>query len=358
MSCELCQPVRYRSLIERDAPTGTILIADDHPDTRCILHDLLAPLGHRLICAHDGAEAYAQALRHQPDLILLDVNMPRLDGLEVCRRLRATVQLAEVPILMLTALADRRDRLNGLAAGADDFLIKPFDVDELLARVRTIMRLNRYRLLHQARRHSVEVALQSATLLSDAYDQTLRGWVKALELRDEETEAHSQRVTALTLNLARFAGISGGDLLHIERGALLHDIGKLGIPDAILLKPGPLEPHERQVIEQHPLHAHAWLAPIHFLRPALAIPYSHHEKWDGSGYPQGLRRDEIPLAARLFAVVDVWDALTSNRPYRCAVPLDQAQALIQAGRGTHFDPEIVDLFLGNVVNPSLNGAAW
>jgi hypothetical protein len=181
--------------------------------------------------------------------------------------------------------------------------------------------------------------------LVQAYDATLAGWSYALELRDGETRGHTERVTALTLKLAEACGISGEELTHIRRGALLHDIGKLGVPDAILLKPGPLTAAEWEVMRLHPVYAYQWLQPIAFLRPALAIPYCHHERWDGSGYPRGLRGAQIPLAARIFAVADVWDALRSERPYHPPWPADEVKAYIETQAGRMFDPEIVALFL-------------
>lgn len=181
--------------------------------------------------------------------------------------------------------------------------------------------------------------------LEEAYQATLEGWVSALDMRDKETEGHTQRVTILTQRLARFMGVSGDDLIHITRGALLHDIGKMAIPDSILLKPGPLTEEERELIKQHPRFAYEMLKRIEFLHPALDIPYCHHEKWDGSGYPRGLKGEEIPLAARIFPVVDVWDALTSDRPYRKGMPLDEVKERIRADAGRHFDPQVVEAFL-------------
>ena len=178
-----------------------------------------------------------------------------------------------------------------------------------------------------------------------AYDTTLEGWSQALDLRDEETEGHTQRVTEMALRLARRMGVSDGDLLHIRRGALLHDIGKMGIPDAILLKPGPLTDEEWEIMRKHPVYAYELLSPIAFLRPALDIPYCHHEKWDGTGYPRGLKGEQIPLAARIFAVVDVWDALRSDRPYRKAWPADKVRAYIRSLAGSHFDPKVVEAYL-------------
>jgi putative nucleotidyltransferase with HDIG domain len=181
--------------------------------------------------------------------------------------------------------------------------------------------------------------------LEEAYQATLEGWVSALDMRDKETEGHTQRVTVLTQRLAKTMGVEGEQLVHITRGALLHDIGKMAIPDSILLKPGPLTDEERELIKQHPIYAYDMLKRIDFLLPAIDIPYCHHEKWDGSGYPRGLKGEEIPFAARIFPVVDVWDALTSNRPYREGLPQDEVRARIQADSGRHFDPHVVDVFL-------------
>ena len=181
--------------------------------------------------------------------------------------------------------------------------------------------------------------------LQIAYEATLQGWVQALDLRDKETEGHTQRVTALTQELARSIGIQENELVHIKRGALLHDIGKMGIPDGILLKPGSLTQSERELIMQHPSLAYEMLNQIEFLKPAIDIPHCHHEKWDGSGYPRNLRGDEIPFAARIFTVVDVWDALTSDRPYRGPMEPVEVRQYIREGAGSHFDPQVVEAFL-------------
>jgi HD-GYP domain-containing protein (c-di-GMP phosphodiesterase class II) len=188
--------------------------------------------------------------------------------------------------------------------------------------------------------------LQRANLeLSLAYDRTIEGWSRALDMRDRETEGHTQRVTEMTMRVGRMAGINEPELVHVRRGALLHDIGKMGVPDAVLLKPGPLTNDEWMVMRLHPVFAVELLSPIEYLRPALDIPYCHHEKWDGSGYPRGLKGDQIPLAARLFAVVDVWDALRSDRPYRRGWSNEKVREHILEGSGTHFDPKAVELFL-------------
>jgi putative nucleotidyltransferase with HDIG domain len=188
--------------------------------------------------------------------------------------------------------------------------------------------------------------LQKAnTELRNAYDATLKGWAYTLELRDKETEGHTQRVTALTLKLAKNLGVEGEELEHIERGALLHDIGKMAIPDYILLKRGDLDLSERKFMELHPEFAKDLLEKIEYLQPSIDIPYCHHEKWDGSGYPRNLRGEEIPFAARIFAVVDVWDALTSYRHYRDPIEPEQVREIIRAESGKHFDPQVVEAFL-------------
>ena len=188
---------------------------------------------------------------------------------------------------------------------------------------------------------------QAAVAIENAatYQSTLEGWVRALDLRDKETEGHTKRVTQLTEVLARKMEVDNDSLVHIQRGALLHDIGKMAIPDGILLKPAALTPEERAIIQKHPIYAFEMLSPIHFLHPALDIPYCHHEKWDGTGYPRGLSGEEIPLAARIFAVIDVWDALVSDRPYRRGLDPADVKEKIREGAGKHFDPHVVNAFL-------------
>ena len=196
-----------------------------------------------------------------------------------------------------------------------------------------------------ASKQQEEQLKQAHTELALAYDSTIEGWAQALEMRDMETEGHCQRVTELTLQIARELGVSEAYLVHYRRGTFLHDIGKMAIPDSILFKPGPLTTAEWGIMRLHPVYAHKLLSEIKFLTPAIDIPYSHHEKWDGSGYPLGLVGEEIPLAARVFAVVDVWDALTSDRPYRPAWTGEAALAYIVDQSGKHFDPQVVNIFL-------------
>jgi PAS domain S-box-containing protein len=195
-------------------------------------------------------------------------------------------------------------------------------------------------------RKKAEKELQDAHHnLQEAYERTIEGWVRALDLRDRETEGHTQRVSELTLKVARIIGFSEDELVHIRRGALLHDMGKMAIPDEILQKPGPLNEAEWEKMRHHPIYAYEMLSPISYLHPALEIPFFHHERWDGSGYPRGLKGEEIPLPARLFAIIDVWDALCSDRPYRKKLPRNEVITYLRENAGVLFDPKLTHVFL-------------
>jgi putative two-component system response regulator len=321
--------------------TSTILIVDDEPAGRDTLEAILAGEDYQLVMAENGFQALERTYELLPDVILLDVMMPGMTGFEVCQVIRRDVRVAETPIIMITALDDRSSLLRGLEAGADDFITKPFDRFELRARMLGITRLNRYRKLLTERANIEEAHQQLLT----AYEATIEGWSHAMDLRDKETEGHTQRVTEMTLKLAQTMGMNDEQMVHVRRGALLHDMGKLGVPDQILLKPGHLTTEEWVIMREHPKYAYEMLEKVTYLQPALDIPYCHHEKWDGSGYPRGLKGEEIPLAARLFAIVDVWDALISDRPYRPAWNREKALAYIQEQSGKHFDPHVVEAFL-------------
>ena len=311
-----------------------ILIVDDEPSGRRALESLLLGQGYGLAFASNGSEGLSLAKRLEPDLIVLDVMMPGMDGLEYLRVVRDNPRLAEIPIILVTALDDRSSRLAGLEAGADDYIVKPFDRIELRTRIRTIIRLNRFRKLQQA-----------LSLLQDAYEATLQGWVRAVDLREHELEGHSQRVAEMTVRLARALRFEPDELVHIHRGALLHDIGKIAIPDSILRKAGPLSESEWEIMRRHPEYARSMLEPIAYLRPSLQIPYCHHERWDGKGYPRGLKGEEIPRAARIFTAVDVWDALISDRPYRLRWEGERVRSYLKENAGVIFDPEVVTTFL-------------
>ncbi|HEX9331682.1 MAG TPA: HD domain-containing phosphohydrolase [Anaerolineales bacterium] len=317
-----------------------VLIVDDEYIGRETLQSVLEGEGYELEMAENGMQAIEKAKKLLPDVILLDVMMPGMTGYEVCQRIRNDPEIAEIPIIILTALDDRESLLNALKAGADDFISKPFDRYELRARLLGITRLNRYQKLIQERAKLQEANIQLLT----AYEATIEGWSHAMDLRDKETEGHSRRVTELTVKLARTFDVSDDEIMHLRRGALLHDMGKLGIPDSILHKPDKLTEEEWVIMRKHPQLAYDMLYPVEYLRPALIIPLNHHEKWDGTGYPNGLKGKAIPIAARLFAIIDVWDALTSDRPYRHAWSEAEALAYIREQSSKHFDPQVVDLF--------------
>lgn len=324
--------------------TSTVLIVDDEYSGRQTLESVLDGDGYNIEMAENGFEALEKVRAIQPDVILLDIMMPGMTGFEVCEKIRSDPHVAEIPIIVLTALDDRDSLLNALKAGADDFITKPFDRYELRARLLGITKLNRYRKLVQERSN-----LQDAhSKLLQAYEATIEGWSHAMDLRDRETEGHSERVTELTVEMAKAMNMDEDELTQIRRGALLHDMGKLGIPDHILHKPGSLTDEEWDVMKKHPQHAYNMLFPVEYLRPALDIPHCHHEKWDGTGYPRGLRGEEIPIAARIFAVADVWDALTSDRPYRSAWTKEKALEYIREQSGKHFDPKIAEMFINHI----------
>ena len=270
----------------------------------------------------------------EPDLILLDVMMPGMDGLEYLRVIRGNPRLAEIPLILVTALDDRSSRLAGLEAGADAYIIKPFDRIELRTQIRTIIRLNRFRKLQQA-----------LSLLQDAYPATLEGWVRAVDLREHELEGHSRRVAEMTVRLA----LGGADRArragsHPPRSpAPRHRQDRHPRFDSS--KAGPLSESEWEIMRRHPEYARSMLEPIAYLRPALQIPYCHHERWDGKGYPRGLKGEEIPRAARIFTAVDVWDALISDRSYRLGWEGERVRSYLRENAGVIFDPEVVTTFL-------------
>ncbi len=231
------------------------------------------------------------------------------------------------PIMSLVSAAKK------VASGDYKVKVEPTSRDELA-------------LLSNTFNQMIESVSDSRLKILNSYDITLEGWSKALELRDQETSGHSQRVSNLMAKMMDALGIDEETRVNYQRGVLLHDIGKMGIPDRILNKPGPLDENEKQIMRRHPVLAYEMLKEIEFLKPALAIPYSHHEYWDGNGYPLGLKGKEIPLEARIFAIVDVWDAITSDRPYRNAMSIDKAKETIRMESGTHLDPELVEIFLG------------
>lgn len=334
-----------------------ILIIDDSIDGKSQIERHLSGENVLVEVAHDAFEGLSAAEQFPPDLLLVDIANSTLDMYAIVYTVRKSVKLQELPIVMITGLADVDMRIRAFQAGADDVIQKPYHQAELKAIVRNVMKLNRFRKLAD-QRHQLERML---THLENSYDATIEGWMKALDLRDQETEGHSLRVAEFTVLLAREMGVHGDHLLNIRRGALLHDIGKLAIPDSILKKPGALTPEERQLINKHPMFAHEMLYAIEYLRPCLDIPVYHHEKWDGTGYPFRLKEDHIPFSARLFSVIDVWDALSFNRPYRKAIEQGEVREYIASQSGIHFDPMVCESFLQlltKIGDPTSHATRW
>jgi putative two-component system response regulator len=307
---------------------GRIVIADDLPASLELFERLLAQDGHTVLRARDGEEALQLAASENPDLVLVDVMMPKLNGFEVCRRLKANPATRLVPVVLITALQETADRVHGINAGADDFLSKPVNAPELRARVHSLLRIKRY---------TDDLDSAEATVLSLA---------RTIEARDQYTDGHCRRLASYALGFGRSLGLADVELAALVRGGVLHDIGKVGIPDAILLKTGPLTEAERHVMEQHTVIGDRLCSSLRSLRAVRPIVRHHHEHFDGSGYPDGLRGDEIPFVAQVMSVVDVFDALTTTRPYRNPMTLAGAcQALEEeAARGWR-DPVLVNAFV-------------
>ena len=331
--------------------THTILVVDDDPASRELLTKLLCAEGYDVRTAAGGIEGLTMAASVPPDLVLLDVLMPGMNGYEVCRQIRTDPLLQETPVVLITSLSDANARLRGIEAGADDFVSKPFDLSELRARVRNITQLNRYRKLVTQRAEFQRLLAEA----ENACDLLLENWARTLERRGVETAGHSRRVAALAVELAGELKVPAEELIAVRRGAILHDIGESVIADEVLLKPTALSEDEWATVRRHPLYAGELLGSIAILRPALAISFHHHERWDGSGYPNGTKGQDIPLSARLFAVVDVWDALCAQRPYRRAWPREKARAYLLVQAGLLFDPQVVAAFMNVLSRVSPEG---
>jgi len=280
-----------------------------------------------------------------------DIVMPEMDGLTLLENVRA--HNSDVPVIMVTAMHDISTALEAIRRGAYDYILKPFEKDQLYLSVRRALEHRRLLLENRNYQRNLERLVMERTAqlsqalgeLEQSYDYTLEALGGALDMKDAETEGHCQRVTAFTVAIAKTMGVEGEELRKIARGAFLHDIGKMGIPDSILRKPGPLTDDERAVMRKHCEIGHAVLTKIPFLNEPAEIVLSHQERFDGKGYPRGLRGEEIPLGARIFAVADTLDAMISDRPYRKALPLSVAREEIKTHAGTQFDPKVVDVFL-------------
>jgi putative two-component system response regulator len=307
----------------------TILVVDDIPMNGDLLKEMLASRGYRTIAVENAAAAEAEIRREAPDLILLDVVMPGKSGYELCRELKEDSKTRLIPIVMITGLTDREDRLRGIEAGADDFLIKPISPEELFARVSSLLKLKEFT-------DELETA-----------DSVLCTLGLSVEARDPYTEGHCERLAQNATDLGRFLGIEEESVVALRRGGYLHDLGKIAVPDEILKKGSDLTPAEWAIMKQHPVTGETICRPLRSLRLVLPIIRHHHEHSDGSGYPDGLREAEIPLLPRILQVVDIYDALRTARPYKPALAHEHAAVTMRnEARSGLWDGELVAEFFG------------
>ena len=307
------------------APICTVLVVDDVESNARLFERLLSRDGHRVLSARDGAEALAVVSREHPDLIVMDVMMPTLDGFETCRLLKQDPSTRLVPVVLVTALQDSRDRIRGLEVGADDFISKPVNSAELTARVRSLLRIKRY------------------TDELDSAESVILSLALTIEARDSTTDGHCQRLARYAVSLGQEIGLPADEIPELAKGGFLHDIGKVGIPDSVLLKPSALTPDEFALMKQHTIIGDRLCGELRSLRHVRPIVRHHHERLDGSGYPDGLRGSAITVPAQIMGVVDVFDALTTVRPYKGALPAERAyeELTAEAERGWR-DRELVD----------------
>ena len=335
-----------------------VLVVDDEPAIRDLLCESLLQEGFHCEGASNGQEALDQLHRRQYALVLSDIDMPSMDGVRLLQGIKEAHP--DVEVVMITGVVDVEVALRAMRMGASDYLTKPFNLEEVrltvekaLEKRRLVLENREYQrdLESKVAERTVELVLKRREIeqlfekLQVSYETTLEALAAALDTRDTETQGHSRRVSEYTAVIASRMGVKDPELTEIKRGALLHDVGKIGIPDAVLRKPGKLTAEEWEEMKRHPEIGYRILSGIKFLEPSLPIVIAHQERFDGSGYPNGLKREEIPLGARIFAVVDTLDAMTSDRPYRKALPYEDARAEIVRNSGIQFDPDVVRVFL-------------
>ena len=311
----------------KTTPLGTILIADDNQSARDMLEMMLRTHGYRVLAVADGPQALAVLQQERVDMALIDVIMPGQTGFAVCRTAKDRPETRLTPIVLITGLGRVEDRIRGIEAGADDFLNKPIRKEELLARVKSLVRMKR-----------ITDELESA-------ETVVFTLAASIEAKDPYTEGHCDRLSRYSVALGERLGLSQEDCTALRRGGVVHDIGKVAVPERVLLKPGPLDAHERRLMEGHPILGERICAPLKSFRHVLPIIRWHHERQDGSGYPDHLKANEIPLIARVLQTVDIYDALTTDRPYRKALPSERAFAILrdEVRRGW-WDGRLVDEF--------------
>lgn len=338
-----------------------VLVVDDQEDVARALEHALQGFGYHVEMARDGLEALAK-LRLNVDLVFLDAEMPGMDGFEVARRVRDDPEFGDLPIIMVTGLSGTRDRLRAVETGINDFIAKPFDLTELRVRTASLLKMKEAADALKQYRMELELAVAQRTIdlrraldemveaqrtTYDAHLDTIKRLVRAAEYRDRETGSHIERIGGYCALLGRILGLSPREVELLRYASPMHDVGKIGVPDAILLKRGRLDDAEWAVMRRHPAIGAGILhgAPSDVLQMGETIALSHHERWDGIGYPSGLAGEAIPLAARICAVADVFDALTTNRPYRSALPNHTVFEMMAAERARQFDPQVLDAFL-------------
>jgi len=332
-------------------PAEHILVVDDEEAIREVVSTLLESQGYNCTPAANGLIAANHLKTHSPDLVLSDMVMPEMDGLKLLEWIRNHDK--DIPVIMVTAMHDLSTALDAIRCGAYDYILKPFEKDQLYMSVRRALEHRQLLLENRNYQRNLEKLVDEQTArirgtlqqLESSYDDTLEALGGALDLKDAETEGHCKRVTAFTLAIAKALNVDLAQLPEIARGAFLHDIGKMAIPDQILRKPGPLTPEEQEIMRTHCAIGYEMLSRVPFLRDVAKIVLAHQEHYDGTGYPNGLKGEDIPLGARIFAVADTLDAMTSDRPYRSALTLDQAKAEIARCSGTQFDPKVAQAFL-------------
>jgi len=341
-----------------------VLVVDDEPLNRKILEGFLKSLGHDPVCAESGVKAM-QLLDASIDLVLLDIMMPVMDGFAVCRAIRTQSSFKDVPIIMVTALSSKEDRLKAVEAGANDFITKPIDKTELRVRTNSMLtmkqiqdEIKRYQAdledMVQVRTRALEMMVENLRELQTATKaanlETVHCLSYAAEYKDEDTAQHIHRMSCYSAMLAKAMGLPEEEVDLVLTASPMHDIGKIGIPDAILLKPGKLDAGEWEIMKTHTNIGARILGNTtsDLLQAGQIIAMSHHERWDGKGYPEGLAGEDIPLYGRICAVADVFDALTSRRPYKEPFSMEKSLAIMAEGRGSHFDPFIFDLFMNNL----------
>lgn len=346
------------------SPPKRILIVDDDEASRRLLTAMVGALGYESEAAHDGIEALAW-LKLDFDLVLLDVRLPGIDGYEVARRIRGNPATADLPIVMVTVLESKEDRLRAVEAGANDFISKPLDPTELRVRTASLLKMKEAQDAVKRQRAELEGMVERRTLalrealqeMVEAQRRTHRAQLDtverlaiAAEYKDQVTGQHVRRIGEYSALLATALHLPPGEVELIQHASRMHDVGKIGIPDGILQKPASLDVQEWDVMRQHTLIGSRILADSSsdILQAGQVIALSHHEWWDGTGYPNGLVGESIPLWARICAVADVFDAVTSRRPYKPAFTNEVAFEILHEGRGTHFDPQVIDTFFGRL----------